>query len=79
MDAMAKWGEAMGGEFFGKGANVQLGPGVCVARVPKCGRNFEYLSGEDPYLGYELVQPVVQGIQSRGVIANGELHHRCAP
>ena len=56
MDAMGMWGEAMGGEFFGKGANVQLGPGVCVARVPNCGRNFEYLSGEDPYLGYELVQ-----------------------
>lgn len=41
MQAMRSWGEAMGGEFFGKGANVQLGPGVCVARVPNCGRNFE--------------------------------------
>ena len=41
---------------------------VCVARVPNCGRNFEYLSGEDPYLGYELVQPVIRGIQSKGVM-----------
>ena len=31
-----------------------------------------YLSGEDPYLGYELVQPVITGIQSKGVIANAK-------
>ena len=43
---MESWGRAMGAEFFAKGANVQLGPGVCVARVPNDGRNFEYLSGE---------------------------------
>ncbi len=59
-------------EFFGKGANIQLGPGVNVARVPRNGRNFEYLSGEDPFLGYTLVQPAVQGIQSQGVIANAK-------
>jgi beta-glucosidase len=41
-----RWGEAMGKEFRGKGANTQLGPGMCVARVPTNGRNFEYLSGE---------------------------------
>lgn len=35
-DLMLRWGEAMGAEFWGKGANVQLGPGVCVARIPKC-------------------------------------------
>ena len=29
-----------------------------------------YLSGEDPYLGYVLVQPVIKGIQSQGVVAN---------
>ena len=28
---------------------------VCLARVPKNGRNFEYLSGEDPFLGYTMV------------------------
>lgn len=41
----------MGNEFWKKGANVQLGPGVCLNRVPKNGRNFEYISGEDPKLG----------------------------
>ena len=54
------------------GANVQLGPGLCLARVPRNGRNFEYLSGEDPYLGYTLVQPVIHGIQSQKVVANAK-------
>lgn len=40
-DLVNLWGSSMGIEFFRKGANVQLGPGVCVARVPKNGRNFE--------------------------------------
>jgi len=43
---MKAWGAAMGSEFKGKGANVQLGPGLCTARLPQNGRNFEYLSGE---------------------------------
>lgn len=69
---MFEWGNAMGEEFRGKGANVQLGPGLCLARVPQCGRNFEYLSGEDPYLGNTLVRPVVQAIQTNGVVATSK-------
>mmetsp|Transcript_41802 Transcript_41802/g.133381 ORF Transcript_41802/g.133381 Transcript_41802/m.133381 type:complete len:487 (+) Transcript_41802:195-1655(+) len=65
-------GRAMGREFRSKGANVQLGPGLNVARVPQCGRNFEYLSGEDPYLGATLVREVVTGIQSQAVIATAK-------
>ena len=67
---MHQWGIAMGEEFYQMGANVQLGPGVCVARVPKNGRNFEYVSGEDPFLGYTMAKAAVSGIQSEGVIAN---------
>ena len=67
---MYDWAAAMGSEFLGKGANVQLGPGVNVARVPLNGRNFEYLSGEDPFLGSVMIQPTIRGIQSNGVIAN---------
>jgi len=48
---------------------VQLGPGMCLARVPHCGRNFEYISGEDPVLGASMVGPLVTGIQAQGVIA----------
>eukprot|EP01046_Picozoa_sp_COSAG06_P024616 COSAG06_NODE_2017_length_7839_cov_128.027003_8_plen_111_part_00 len=62
----------MGKEFYNKGSNVQLGPGLCLARVPRNGRNFEYLSGEDPMLGYVLSQPAIKGIQSEGVIANAK-------
>ena len=70
--AMGEWGTGMGKEFYAKGANVQLGPGLCLARVPRNGRNFEYLSGEDPFLGYTLVQPVIKGIQSQKVVANAK-------
>eukprot|EP00750_Incisomonas_marina_P012704 INCI17143.13.p1 GENE.INCI17143.13~~INCI17143.13.p1 ORF type:complete len:517 (+),score=92.56 INCI17143.13:524-2074(+) len=45
---------------------------MCVARIPKNGRNFEYLSGEDPFLGSKLVPRAVNGIQSKGVIANAK-------
>ncbi len=43
VEAAAAWGDVMGREFFLKGANVQLGPGLNVARIPRNGRNFEYL------------------------------------
>jgi beta-glucosidase len=72
VDAALAWGETMGKEFYGKGANVQLGPGLNVNRIPLNGRNFEYLSGEDPFLGYTLVQPVVKGIQGQTVMANAK-------
>jgi beta-glucosidase-like glycosyl hydrolase len=62
----------MGDEFYRKGANVQLGPGLCLARVPRNGRNFEYVSGEDPLLGFRLGAAVVAGIQSEGVVANAK-------
>ena len=43
--AARRWGTGMGAEFAAKGCSMQLGPGVCVARVPTNGRNFEYSSG----------------------------------
>lgn len=66
------WGQAMAEEFKAKGANVQLGPGMCLARIPHNGRNFEYISGEDPFLGYTMVGPVIEAIQAGGVIANAK-------
>lgn len=66
------WGAAMGEEFFNKGANVQLGPGMCLARVPVNGRNFEYLAGEEPVLGAAMAAASITGIQSQGVIANAK-------
>jgi len=65
-----QWGKSVAAEFKAKGANVMLGPGVNIARIPQCGRNFEYLSGEDPYLGARLVENMIRGIQSEGIIAS---------
>ena len=70
--ASLAWGKGMGDEFYRKGANVQLGPGICLARVPRNGRNFEYISGEDPYLGFTMSQPAIEGIQGQGVVANAK-------
>jgi len=60
---------AIGREFRGKGANMLLGPGINVNRVARGGRNFEYLSGEDPYLGARLARRYVEAVQGEGVIA----------
>jgi len=69
-ELVGEWGKHMGKEFKMKGAGVQLGPGMNVMRVGENGRDFEYISGEDPFLGAELVGPLVNGIQSNGVMAN---------
>jgi len=60
---------ALGREFASKGANSVLGPSINVHRVARGGRNFEYLSGEDPYLGAALTREWVRGVQSQGVMA----------
>jgi len=70
MENMEAFGDAMGGEFAEKGCDMQFGPAVNIHRVPTGGRNFEYLSGEEPSFGYHMVQPVVRGIQSHNVMAN---------
>jgi len=69
---MHVWGQALGLEFHNKGANVFFGPGLNIQRIANGGRSFEYLSGEDPFLGNQLVQPVVIGVQSQKVIANAK-------
>jgi len=68
-DLVSHVAAAIGREFLGKGANVILGPGVNVHRTPYGGRNFEYLSGEDPYLGSRLVTAYVKAMQAQGVMA----------
>lgn len=57
---------ALGAEFKAKGANTILGPSINVHRVARNGRNFEYLSGEDPYLvGESRLQPAQFSPQAR--------------
>ena len=61
-------GAAIGWEAWHKGIDVQLAPGVDIARNPLNGRNFEY-AGEDPYLAGQTGVAVIQGIQSQHVVA----------
>lgn len=61
-------GSMLGREARIRGFNVQLAGGANLARDPRNGRNFEYLS-EDPLLTAELVAESIQGIQGEGVIS----------
>ena len=61
-DLMYTYGDAMGKEFFAKGAHVAMGPAVNVLRIPYNGRAFEYLSGEDPIVGAMLAPNIIYGI-----------------
>jgi len=74
-DLLAKVGSVLGRECHALGIGVLLGPGVNIARVPVCGRNFEYC-GEDPYLAGEIAASYIQGVQSEGVIATVK-HYAC--
>ena len=65
-----RFGTALATEHRAKGVSVVLGPGMCLARVPTCGRNWEYY-GEDPRLAYHAAFEVVKAIQAAGVIALG--------
>src|SRR5260370_11623720 len=53
-----------------------LGPGMDFYRVPMGGRNFEHMTGEDPFLGSQLHPPEITGIQPHAVCACAK-HHVC--
>src|SRR5262245_28310019 len=61
-------GRMLGREARSRGFNVQLAGGINLARDPRNGRNFEYLS-EDPLLSASLAAESINGIQSEGVIS----------
>lgn len=63
-----KYANAVAEEFVAKGANVLLGPDIEVIRAPLSGRSFETISGEDPYLGSQLVAPYIKAVMSHGII-----------
>ena len=74
-DLLTEVGGVLGRECRALGVGVLLGPGVNIARVPVCGRNFEYC-GEDPYLAGEIAASYIQGVQDEGVIATVK-HYAC--
>lgn len=62
----ATYGNAVSEEFAFRGKDIMLGPGTSIARMPLCGRNFEYM-GEDPYLAGEMAVPYIRAVQKNGV------------
>ncbi len=68
-------GEALGEEAASMKVNVLLGPGACMKRNPRCGRNCEYFS-EDPYLAGKMAAAYIRGIQKKGVAACVK-HYAC--
>jgi len=64
-----RYATAVAEEFVLKGSNVLLGPDVEVTRTTLSGRGFETLSGEDPFLGSELVRPYIKAVKDKGIIA----------
>ncbi|MGH0052443.1 MAG: glycoside hydrolase family 3 N-terminal domain-containing protein, partial [Sphaerochaetaceae bacterium] len=60
---ITKIGESIGSECRALGIGVLLAPGVNLARVPVCGRNFEYF-GEDPFLSGEMAAAYIQGVKT---------------
>lgn len=61
-------GELIGREARSRGFNVQLAGAMNLARDPRNGRNFEYLS-EDPLLTATMAAESITGIQQHGVIS----------
>lgn len=66
------FGRALGYDTATGGYQFITGPGMNLYRTPYGGRAFEYLSGEDPFLGASLGPAVVNGIQSRRVWAEAK-------
>jgi len=67
--ALAKsYGAVIGAEDKTKGVDVDLGPTINIVRDPRWGRAFESYS-EDPYLTGQIGAADINGIQSRGVMA----------
>ena len=62
-------GAGLGRDTRARGFFTILGPGMDFYRTPFGGRNFEYMTGEDPFLGSQLVPKVIQEIQRQGVWA----------
>jgi len=65
-------GAAMGEDVRARGYFAIEGPSLNLYRVPLNGRNFEYVAGEDPYLGSQFAPAEIMGIQSKGVWASAK-------
>ena len=73
-DPQLAWakGIGIGQDARARGFHIWLGPGMDMYRVPVGGRNSEYLCGEDPYLGSQMLIPLIEAVQKEGVVATSK-------
>ncbi len=65
-DLAGAFARSIGEECRSGGTHILLGPGMNMYRSSVCGRNFEYMGGDDPYLASRMVEAYVKGLQSTG-------------
>ena len=65
-------GKLLGKEAAAKGNDVLYGPTLTIMRTPLEGRTFQGL-GEDPLLASRMGAGLIEGVQSRGVIADANI------
>lgn len=67
-------GRALGNDCIEQNVDILLAPGINMKRLPKNGRNFEYVS-EDPLVAGVFAREYIKGVQSKNVGAC--LKHFC--
>ncbi|KAK9455662.1 glycoside hydrolase superfamily [Dipodascopsis uninucleata] len=68
IELLKEAGAKMADEAMAKGAHIILGPTVNMQRSPLGGRGFESFS-EDPVLAGDCASGIINGIQSKGILA----------
>lgn len=69
VDLAERFGRALASEARAMGVDGVLAPGVNIARVPHCGRLFEYF-GEDPHLATRFAARTVADIEAMDVLSS---------
>ncbi len=67
LELAAEAGGTIASEMRAHGLNMALGPGVNLAREPRCGRTFEY-KGEDPVLAGLMAREELKAARAQGLI-----------
>ncbi|MCH3966778.1 MAG: glycoside hydrolase family 3 C-terminal domain-containing protein [Bacilli bacterium] len=65
-DLAKQFGEYLAEEAYSYGADVLLGPAICIKRTPLGGRGFEYFT-EDPYLSGTMAASYIQAVEGKGI------------
>jgi beta-glucosidase len=85
VDRARDYGTVIARDTRARGYFDILSPGMDFYRTPLAGRNFEYMTGEDPLIGATPVPVIINAIQEQGVwatakhfVANDQETNRCS-